>query len=80
MRNKIYAWVKTETCTIRGAVLPGSRVGRNEEMVSRHGDYLPWLRGKRATLRIIREGCANATNYYRYRCAVAVAELRGWTL
>ena len=76
--GKTYAWVKSETCNIRGAVLPGSTVGRNEEPVSRHGDWNPWVFGKRETLAIIASGCADASRYYRYQCAQLVAELRGW--
>lgn len=74
---KTYAWVKSETCTIRGAVLPGSFVGRNEEPVSRHGDYIPWYYGKRETLAIISQPATGANSYHR-QCARLVAELRDW--
>lgn len=78
MSRKIYAWVKSETCTMRDAVLPGSTVGRNEEPVSRHGDWNPWVFGKCETLAIIARGAADASRYYMYQCAQLVAELRGW--
>ena len=77
MSRKIYAWVKSETCTSRDAILPGSRVGRNEEPVSRHGDWNPWLWGKRETLAIIALP-AMAHNVYRRACALKVAELLNW--
>jgi hypothetical protein len=79
MSRKVYAYVKSETCTIRDAVRPGSFVGRNEDPVSRHGDYNPWLHGKRETLAIIALGCSDASRYYRFQCARLVAELLDWT-
>lgn len=78
MKNKIYAYVKSETCTMRDAVVPGSTVGRNEEPVSRHGDWNPWVFGKRETLAIIARGAADASRYYMYQCAQLVAALLGW--
>ena len=80
MSRKVYAYVKSETCTSRGAVRPGSCVGRNEEPVSRHGDWNPWLYGKRETLAIVAKGCADASQYYRFQCARLVAELLDWSL
>ena len=80
MSRKVYAYVKSETCTIREAVRPGSFVGRNEELVSRHGDWNPWLNGKHETLAIIARGCSNASQYYRFQCARLVAELLDWSL
>jgi hypothetical protein len=77
-RNRIYAWIKAECCVTRDAVRPGSTVGRNEEPVSRHGDWRPWLHGKRETLTIIERGCADASRHYTYQCAVMVAELLDW--
>ena len=74
---KIYAWVKSEACNIRDAVLPGSTVGRNEEPVSLHGDYNPWYYGKRETLAIIAQ-TATAANSYHRACAWMVAKLRDW--
>ena len=77
MSRKIYAWVKSETCTIRDAVRPGSFVGRNEEPVSKHGDYNPWYYGKRETLAIIGQ-TATAANSYHRACARLVADLLDW--
>jgi hypothetical protein len=74
---RTYAWVKSETCVSRSAVLPGSRVGRNDELVSRHGDYNPWYYGKRETLAIIAQKATAANSYHR-ACARLVAELRDW--
>ena len=74
---KTYAYVKSETCTSRYAVRPGSFVGRSEEPVSRHGDYNPWYYGKRETLAIIAQPATAANSYHR-QCARLVAELRGW--
>ena len=78
MNRKVYAYVKSETCTSRDAVRLGSFVGRNEELVSRHGDYNPWLYGKRETLTIIARGCTDASRYYTYQCACLVADLLDW--
>ena len=78
MANKIYAWVSSETCTNRRAVRCGERAGRNDELVSRHGDYNPWLYSKRETLAIIASGCADARNYYRVQMARLVSELLDW--
>lgn len=76
MKNKVYAYVKSECCTITDAVLPGSFVGRNDEPVHKHGDYRPWQFGKRETLVMMNlEGAHNA---YRRRCARLVAELLDW--
>jgi hypothetical protein len=77
MSRKIYAWVKSETCTGRDAVLPGSRIGRNEELVSRHGDWNPWLNGKLETLEIIAQTGTAANSYHR-ACARLVADLLDW--
>ena len=77
---KTYAYVKSECCTSRDAVLPGTFVGRNPEPVSLHGDYNPWYYGKRETLAIIARGCSDASQYYRFRCACLVAELLDWSL
>ena len=74
---KTYAYVKSECCTSRDAVLPGTFVGRNQEPVSRHGDYNPWYYGKRETLAIINQ-TATAANSYHRACARLVAELRDW--
>jgi hypothetical protein len=74
---KTYAYVKSECCTSLHAVLPGTFVGRNEEPVSRHGDYNPWYYGKRETLAIIAQ-TATAANSYHRACARLVAELRDW--
>jgi hypothetical protein len=75
---KVYAYVKSETCVSRGAVLPGSLVGRNQEPVSRHGDYRPWWYGKRETLAIINQPATAANSYHR-QCARLVANLRDWS-
>lgn len=77
MNRKIYAWVKSETCTSRDAVRPGSYVGRNKEPVSKHGDYLPWLYGKRETKAVINQP-ATAANSYQRQCARLVAALLDW--
>ena len=74
---KTYAYVKSECCTSRDAVLPGTFVGRNQEPVSRHGDYNPWYYGKRETLAIINQ-TATAANSDHRACARLVAELRDW--
>jgi hypothetical protein len=79
MSRKVYAYVKSETCTSRGAVRPGSFVGLNATPVSRHGNYKPWLDGKRETLAIIARGNARS-GYYRLECARLVAELLDWSL
>ena len=79
MSPKIYAYVTSETCTSRHAIRPGSFVGRNQEPVSRHGDYNPWPYGKRETLAIIAHGCSDASQYYRFQCARLVSELLDWS-
>lgn len=73
----IYAWVKSETSVGRDAVRPSTRVGRNEELVSRHGDWNAWTYGKRETLAIINQ-TATAANSYQRRCARLVAALLDW--
>lgn len=75
---KIYAYVKSETCVIRGAVRPGERVSRNEEMVSRHGDYRPWVHGKRETCNIAFDPFPTAANAYQRQCARLVINLLDW--
>ena len=80
MSRKVYAYVKSETCTSRAALWPGSLLGRNEEPISRRGDWNPWYYGKRETLAIIARGCSDASQYYRFRCACLVAELLDWSL
>ena len=77
---KIYAYVKSQTCVVRGAVRPGSFIGRNMGPVSRDDDYVPWFYGKRETLAIIARGCSDASRYYRFQSARLVAELLGWSL
>ena len=72
-----YAYVKSETCTTREAVRPGSLVGRNLEPVSKRGDYQRWPYGKRATLAII-NGTATAATAYQRQCARLVARLLDW--
>jgi hypothetical protein len=78
MANKVYAYVRSETCNTRKAVRPGSTVGRNEEPVSKSDDWKPWPFGKRETLAIIARGGADASRYYMYQCAQLVADLRDW--
>ena len=77
MSRKVYAYVKSETCTSRAALWPGSFLGRNEEPISRRGDWNPWYYGKRETLAIINQ-TATAANSYHRACARLVAELRDW--
>ena len=72
---KTYAYVTYKHCKRQEAVLPGALVGRTKTPVSRHGDYCPWIFGKRDTLYIIAERIGD--HYFR-NCARLVAELRGW--
>ena len=81
---KTYAYVTTETCRGRAAVEPGSLIGRDEILVSRHDDYTTWYYGKRETLGIIsgthehyRNARAGRDAYLR-GSALAVAKLKGW--
>ena len=73
---KVYAYVTSECCVIRGAVLPGSYVGRNGEAVSKHGDYNRWPWGKRETLAML--NLPGAHNSYRRQAAGMVADLLNW--
>jgi hypothetical protein len=74
--SKVYAYVKSETCTVRSAARPGSFIGRNDEPVSKHGDYDPWPFGKRETLAMI--DLPGAHNSYRRQAARLVADLLIW--
>jgi hypothetical protein len=81
---KRYAYVTTQTCTRRDAVLPGTWVGNHP--VSRHGDYQPWTRGKRETISIA-QGHGNFGSHFNsdvgyrsYMCNTAreVCRLMWW--
>lgn len=73
---KVYAYVKSECCTVKAAALPGSYVGRNGEAVSKHGDYNRWIYGKRETIAML--NLPGAHNAYRRQCARLVADLLDW--
>lgn len=75
---KTYAYVKKQCCLSFSAEMPGSFVGRNEEPVSRHGDYERWHHGKRQTLLIASTPAKDSNELYRQHCAQAVVELLGW--
>ena len=70
---RIYAYVTAECCKRVDAELPGATVGGRP--VSKHGDYSRWQYGKRETLAMIRD---QRTPIYQWKCARAVAKLRGW--
>lgn len=72
---KVYAYVSSETCTIRRAILPGHEAP-NGESVSKHGDYQRWPFGKRETLAML--NLPGAHNSYRREAAGLVADLREW--
>jgi len=78
----IYAYVTNECCTITRACRPGSAIdpatnapsrdGWGKD-VSRHGDWYPWIHGKRETLRL-----ATAASGYTGRVARAVLTALDW--
>lgn len=81
---KIYAYVKSESCIMIRALLPGEEV--NGEPVSKHGDYDRWTYGKRETLAIAAGthpvvcNLGAGRDLYMMRAARKVAEARGWAL
>lgn len=83
---KIYAYVTTETCKLRHAVVRGAVIGRDETPVSKHGDYTTWHYGKRETLEIIAGNHVHqhpglgggGRAAYLTASARAVARLKGW--
>lgn len=75
-KPRIYAYVSSETCTIRRAFRPGEEHPRTWEPVHKHGDFLPWHSGKRETLAAM--AAEGAHNSYRRQAARLVAELLGW--
>ena len=77
--SRIYAYVATECCRCRDAVLPGHEFP-NGRRVSKHGDYTTWEHGKRQTLAIIAGTHPSFHRYkrYDYATALAVAKLKGW--
>ena len=70
-----YAYVKSESCKLPGAFLPGSEY--NEIPVSRHGDLTPWYYGKRDTKAILDAPVGKYRRWFR-QSAFHVALLRGW--
>ena len=76
-----YAYVSSETCHETRAVRPGANVntsGRESdggEPISRHGDYVRWYNGKRATLGMIADQTVTG---WQHRAARAVARLLDW--
>lgn len=72
---KIYAYVSSETCTVRRALLLGTNAP-NGERVSKHGDYNPWPFGKKETLAMF--DLPGAHNSYRRQAARLVADLLDW--
>ena len=75
---KVYAYVTSESCRIRRAILPGHDAP-NGEAVSRHSDYHRWPFGKRETFAIIHQP-ATAANYYKRECARVVSQLLDWPI
>ncbi len=71
---KTYAYVTTETCRVMDAAKPGSFIGHDEIPVAKHGDYTPWVAGKKETLK---KASIGDTPYMR-AAARAVAHLMGW--
>ena len=72
---KVYAYVTSECCIIRRAILPGHEAP-NGEAVSKHGDYNRWPWGKRETLAML--NLPGAHNSYRRQAAGMVADLLNW--
>ena len=68
---RIYCYVTYEACRITATAKPGTEAWDGRK-ISRHGDYFPWVYGKRATLK----RCA--MQGYMGRAARAVCKEMGW--
>lgn len=75
-KPRVYAYVSSETYTIRHAYRPGEEHPRTWQPIHKHGDFLPWTHGKRETLTIM--NLEGAHNSYRRQAARLVAELLDW--
>ena len=71
-RQRIYAWVTSETCTSARAFAPGSEY--QGVPVSTHGDLRPWYYNKRETLKLASAGPGS----WERRTAAMVAYVLGW--
>lgn len=67
---KTYCYVTTECCRVMRTAKPGSEV--DGRPVSKHGDFMPWVYGKRETLKMCGEPG------YRAWAALAVCREMGW--
>lgn len=67
---KTYCYVTTETCRVIRTAKPGAEVGGRP--VSRHGDFMAWMYGKRETLKM-----AQGSGYMLW-AALAVCCEMGW--
>ena len=70
---KVYGYVSNENCVSMRFAKPGGEI--DKKPVARHGDFLPWTLGKRATLAIIADPKESG---WRYKAACAVACRLGW--
>ena len=71
-RQRIYAWVTSETCTSLRAFAPGDVYQGG--LVATHGDLCPWYHNKRETLDL----AISCPGGWGMRAAVAVARVLGW--
>ena len=71
---RIYAYVSSESCTVRRAVRPGEEF--HDVPISKHGDFRPWPYGKRATKNLLKSTSAAAS--YTREMARKVINLLDW--
>jgi hypothetical protein len=76
-RERVYAYVSSESCNRVEAYKPGATVGRDQQPVSKCGDLTAWKLGKRETLKVIINPHPLCRLHKRVAAAM-VARLLGW--